>query len=82
MGNCTCIRDNQLIADIPDNTSKGIVLDEIEKGKLLEKAKKFQPRVIKLQAYVRGFLCRKKIPDIVNEHYKMKVSLKPFLSLT
>ena len=70
MGNyCGCIKDqinqnSELNSNLEFNQNK-VLLSDLERNK---------PQIIKIQGLIRGFLTRKKVNSLMNEHYKNKVN--------
>lgn len=69
MGNyCGCLKDPFL------KTEASSTLDIANNQRIMEELQRNVPKIIKIQALIRGFLSRKKYIILMNEYYKTKVN--------
>ncbi len=69
MGNFCCLRQTNYVTE--DQTSK-FSLDK--NYNIAHELEKHKPKIIKIQAVIRGYLTRRKVMRNINEQYKQKVN--------
>lgn len=70
MGNyCGCLKEQ-----ISQNSELNSNLEFKKNKSLLSELERNTEQIIKIQGLIRGFLTRKKVASLMNEHYKNKVN--------